>query len=407
MKIRWLAVVCILHVLLWLLLKPPVPHSDDRVYVEEGLRMMSAEYSISESPKSHRLLVIVPVAVFVKLFGHSPFVVSLWPLLCSLLTIAGVFLLLRQNVLIAFTASFFVSCNMVQLIYSSVAFPDAVVSLFFFMAVSLLLLRHQIPAWAGATTAFIILAGFFAKQIMLLVIPYFIFCSWEDVKMEKGRLYWKSFYAASAVFFLAVLMISKGLTGQWFFLLQSVEEHHNDVFVQLTSQQLFCRLTAEPLVFLFSQAGYWPLMMLAFPAFFLKGENVDFWKKYTVILLLLLWFGTTSVHRWAPLPLLDRMWMVMIVPASILTAYGMNAWLQKGLSSLIKTGVYCLFLASAGMALCFFSPLRAGMLLMFPMALFIAEKGVRKKYGTKAAMSIILLPYMVLALWFVLQNTNW
>lgn len=307
MNLRWLSAVLIIHILLWFLLKPPVPHSDDLVYVEEGLRMATPDYTISESPKSHRLLVIVPVTVFVKLFGNSPFVVSLWPLLCSLMTIAGVFFMLRKNPSVAMVASFLISCNIIQVIYSTVAFPDAVVSLFAFIAIAMVQFRHQNNSWIALMTAVTILAGFFAKQIMLLILPFISFISWEDIRRKTNLLFWKRFYASSAVIVMAVLLVSKGLTGQWFFLIQSVEEYHNDVFVNLSTKELLYRLTAEPLIFLFSQAGYWPLLLMAWPAFFLKDEMLNFWKKYAISLLMLLWFGTTSFHRWAPLPLLDRM----------------------------------------------------------------------------------------------------
>lgn len=407
MNLRWLSAVLFMHVLLWFLLKPPVPHSDDLVYVEEGLRMTSPDYTISESPKSHRLMVIVPVAVFVKLFGNSPFVVSLWPLMCSLMTIAGVFLLFRKNFSVALPASLLISCNIIQVIYSTVAFPDAVVSLFAFMTIALLQLRHENNLRIAVLTAATLLAGFFAKQIILLIIPFIVFISWEDIGRKMNLLFWKRFYAASLVAVISVLLVSKGITGQWFFLIHSVEEYHNDVFVNLSAGELLHRLMAEPLLFLFSQAGYWPLMLMAWPAFFVREEKLDFWKKYAVILFLLLWFGTTSLHRWAPLPLLDRMWMMMIVPLSIMAAYCLNALVHKKLSPEIRVMFYIMFIISAFLAFPAFQLTRSLMLLMFPAGFFIAEKWVfNKSREWKAAMTA-MLPYVFLVIWFAVKNNNW
>ncbi len=407
MNLRWLTAVLIIHVLLWFLLKPPVPHSDDLVYVEEGLRMTSPDYTISESPKSHRLMVIVPVAVFVKLFGYSPFVISLWPLLCSLMTIAGVFFVFRKNLSVALPASLFISCNIIQVIYSTVAFPDAVVSLFAFMTIALLQLRHENNPWNALLITSTILTGFFAKQIMLLIIPFFVFTSWKDFRRKMNLLFWKRFYAVSLVAVMAVLLVSKGLTGRWLFLIQSVEEYHNNVFVNLSAKELFYRLTAEPLVFLFSQAGYWPLMLMAWPAFFMRDEKLEFWKKYAVSLFLLLWFGTTSIHRWAPLPLLDRMWMMMIVPLSIMAAYCLNAFVHKKLSSEIRVIFYGMFIISAFAAFPFFHLSRSLMLLMFPACIFLAEKWVLFKSGKKKAVITSMLPYIFLVIWFAVKNSNW
>lgn len=407
MNLRWLTAVLIIHVLLWLALKPPVPHSDDKVYVEEGIRMTSSGYTISESPKSHRLLVIVPVTVFVKLFGHSPFVISLWPLLCSLLTIAGVFLLLRKNLLTALTSSLFISCNIIQVIYSTVAFPDAVVSLFAFMAIALIQQRQQHKIGIAFIAATTIVAGFFAKQIILLVIPFIIFIFREDSRNKMNAPFWKRFFAWLLFWGMAVLMVSKGLTGQWFFLIQSVEEHHNDVFVSLTSAELLSRLTIEPMVFIFSQTGYWPLLLMAWPAYFLKEELLDFWKRYAIILVLLLWFGTTSFQRWAPLPLLDRMWMMMVVPLSILASYSIMALLQNRLNKKIKTIFYSLFLLSAAAAFPSFHFSRTLLFLAFPLFFLMAEKRRIIKAGTENTLMVAMLPYIFLVIWFTVKNSNW
>lgn len=407
MNLRWLTAVLIIHALLWLLLKPPVPHSDDLVYVEEGQRMTTPDYTLSESPKSHRLLVIVPIALFVKMLGHSPFVISLWPLLCSLMTITGVFLLLRKNLAVALTACVFIACNIIQVIYSTVAFPDAVVSLFAFMSVAFVGLRQHNSSWMALMTALIIMAGFFAKQIILLVVPFIVFISCVDFRKKTNQAFWKTFYASSSALAFVVLTASKLLTGKWFFLIQSVEKHHNDVFVKLPVQELFYRFTAEPVVFLFSHAGYWPLLLMAWPAFFINEARLNFWKKHAVFLFSLLWFGTTSFQRWAPLPLLDRMWMMMIVPLSIMAAYSLRALLQNSFSPKIKLVFYSLFIISALVAFPAFHLSRSLMLLMFPAGFFIAERWARNKQGKENAVITAMLPYVFLVIWFAVKNSNW
>jgi hypothetical protein len=407
MILRWIVALLLLHIMLWLLLKPPVPHSDDWVYVQEGKRMMTSEYSLSESPKSHRFMVIVPVALSVRMFGESPFAVSLWPMLCSLMTIAGTGLLLRNRGMMAVIASALISFNVIQVIYSSVAFPDAIVSLFALMTVGLVQYRQSDKPVHALALAVTLVAGFFAKQIMLLLIPYLMYQSWKDFKNHQCVLYWKAFYFFSFLLATAVLILSGVMTGEWFFLLQSVEEYHNKVFVNYTGTGLLYRLTAEPLVFLFHQAGYWPLLLTAWPAMLLKDAMLKAWKEYTAFILFLLWLGTTSFYRWAPLPLLDRMWMLLIVPLSILSAGSLTALLQQKFTLKIRIAFYLMFIASSLLALFSIHQMRALMMLMFPLFFLMAEKWVIVKGGKQAALFTVMFPYLWLALWFAYQNSHW
>src|ERR1035438_1060344 len=101
-------ILLFIHVAFWFILKPAPPFSDDKVYALNAESMAEGNYHLNESPKNHRLMVIAPTALFIKVFGESPFVISLWTLLCSLFTILVLFLFLSEysSIEIAFTASF-------------------------------------------------------------------------------------------------------------------------------------------------------------------------------------------------------------------------------------------------------------------------------------------------------------
>ncbi len=407
MQARWLMIILMAHVLLWIVLKPPVPHSDDRVYVEEGLRFMQEDYHLSESPKSHRFMVIIPVTWWISLLGNHPFVVSLWPLQCTLLTIAGVFLLLRSYPQWAFLSSALIAFNVIQLIYSSVAFPDAVVSLFAFMTVACVAMRHEKTQGLGLLAALLLIIGFFAKQIILFILPFLIYVFYTDWKQNKPMIFWKQFTAAVMVLTGVVLCFSYLFTGELLFLAHAVEEHHNRVFVNLTASELFRRLTIAPLEFLFWQVGYWPLLLTAWPAFFLHDNRLNFWKSYALILLVTLWTGTTSFNQWSPVPLLDRMWMMWIVPLGILAGYTLKALVRQQLEKKIKLVFYAMFIVSALASLIIVHSTRAQLFLFFGVMFFTAEKFIYHQFGYRIASFTVLLPFAVLVLWFAVQNSHW
>jgi hypothetical protein len=407
MQVRWLVIILMVHVLLWIGLKPPVPHSDDRVYVEEGFRLLQPDYHLSESPKSHRFVVIIPVAFWVLLLGNHPFAVSLWPLQCTLLTIAGVFLFLRSYPQWAMLASAMIALNVIQLIYSSVAFPDAVVSLFAFMTVACVALRHEKTQGLGLLAALLLIIGFFAKQIILFILPFLIYVFYTDWKQNRPLVFWKQLTAAGVILTGVVLFFSHLFTGELLFLAHAVEEHHNRVFVNLTASELFRRLTTEPLKFLFWQVGYWPLLLTAWPAFFLHDSRLNFWKTYALILMVTLWAGTTSFHQWSPVPLLDRMWMMWIVPLSILSGYTLMALVRQQLEKKIRLVFYALFIVSALASLIIVHSTRAQLFLFFAVVFFTAERFIYHHFGYRTATLMVLLPFLVLVLWFAVQNSHW
>src|SRR5437762_3153996 len=125
-KDGWIiAAILFIHIICWFALKPVPPHSDDLCYVLDAKKILNNEFVITESPKDHRYGVIIPALVLTKLFGDSPYIVSLWSLLCSLSTIFILYLFLLKNSgrQTALFASLLLSINLIQIIYTTVLFP--------------------------------------------------------------------------------------------------------------------------------------------------------------------------------------------------------------------------------------------------------------------------------------------
>src|SRR6185295_12160735 len=136
---------------------------------------------------------------------------------------------------------------------------------------------------------------------------------------------WKAFYLALFILFITIGSLSKIFKNDFFFIYKSVELNHNNVFVPfMDNLSVLKRLTYEPAVWIFNQYGYIFIFILALPSLFISVDSnkehsrfISFWKFYFIILLITYWWGTTSIHRFAPILLLDRMWMLLLVPLSI------------------------------------------------------------------------------------------
>lgn len=66
-----------------------------------------------------------------------------------------------------------------------------------------------------------------------------------------------------------------------------------------------------------------------------------------------------------------------------------------------------MFIISAFVAFPAFHLTRSLMLLMFPLFFFIAEKWVIHRTGKANAVITVLLPYVLLVIWFAVKNSNW
>ncbi|MFI5218192.1 MAG: hypothetical protein ACHQNT_01800 [Bacteroidia bacterium] len=327
--VYFLFAILLLHFLCWILLKPPVPHADDLCYVQEGEKIVNGVYEWNDSPKNHRLGIILPSLFFIRVFGNNPYSVSLFPLLCSMATIAFLyFFLLKFNFLLAITSSILLSFNIIQIIYSTVLFPDLIVSLWAFLMVVMIYegrkKENNFLKYSLLGILFFLI-GFFTKEIILLILPFAMVISYFDLKKGSSIKFWKSFYVLLVSCIGIIFLISYLLKGDGLFIYNSIEKNHNDAFVlPMNSMEIINRLTIAPIKFLFENYGYTFLILLAIPAFFIKEKNKEegnlffYWKIYFVCLLILLWFGTSSITRWAPILLFDRMWMMLIVPLCIL-----------------------------------------------------------------------------------------
>src|SRR4051812_10743432 len=121
-----------IHIICWIAMKPIFPEGDPLVYFVNAKRILNREYFFSYSVQSHRYGVFIPEAIFIRLFGESPYVINLWTLLCSLATLSLVYFFVSKymNRTVALIAGLLLSVNIIQIIYSSTVFPDMIASVF-------------------------------------------------------------------------------------------------------------------------------------------------------------------------------------------------------------------------------------------------------------------------------------
>jgi len=427
-----IAFLLFIHVAFWFILKPAPPFSDDKVYALNAETMVEGHYHLLESPKNHRLTVIAPTALFIKLFGENPFTVSLWTLLCSLITITFLFLFLSKyaSIEIAFTASFLIACNNLQIIYSAALFPDVIVALFAFLVIERVYISRinntaKIRTAIEATIFFYI--GFLAKEIILIILPFILFLFIADLRKKINIAFWTKFF---------ITLISGGIilngiyfitTGDINFIYHCINKNHNEVFAIFSNEELIKRFTYQPITFLFQNVGY-SILLLFFFSFIIynvritypndelprpiipKPHLIKFFTTYFLVLLATYWWMPTSFNHLSPILLFgfERMWMMLLIPLAIIAAYIIVKAVEEEGSrkGLLIISIIFTLTANAYVSLVVYN--RAMMFLLFSFGaiagIFLKE---RTKLNKQIILTIVLLPVFLIALYLAWQNSGW
>lgn len=404
----WKTLACILgiHFLMWMALGPSTPSTDDLCYLQDAMKVSDGSYTFNASPKTQRLGMILPTYGLTSIFGMHPFVITLYPLFCSLLSIVMVFGWLRHLPTMAVVASLLLALNITQITYSCALFPDVILSMMMFGLVLAFQLRHDQRPWLALLGGSMLVAGFFVKQLIVVIIPWLAYWLIKDLLNGHNRRFHLVFASTIIIAGGSVWTAVYLHTGDWLFLIASVEEQHNRVFADLDATALLERLTWQPLFFLNKLTGFWPLLLLALPTLMQKITNisVNLARQYFLYLFIFFWVGSTSLQSYAPLLLLDRMWLPMLIPLCILAANTLTVNLKFG-SKKSMALLFTAFALSSFIALNSSSEGEAMFYLLVPICLYLGHKMDQRERGDGLVAVTITLPFLLLAVWFVVSNS--
>jgi hypothetical protein len=341
-------------------------------------------------------------------FGAARHAFSVGRLFCSRASMAvffsGVGPMVKQT---AVAASLLLALNPVQVVYSTVLFPDAIVSLFMMLAAYLLFRgREKKKPVLGVAAAASVLTGFFAKETVLLLLPFAVALAVHDGIMRRHLDLWKRFFTTLAAGFVAAWAAFYFASGDALFILRSIEWQHNAVYAPpMASGPLLERLTWKPLYWLLSQPGYAFLVLSASVWLFKKQQGAArWWKAYLIILAAAFWWGSSSVITMAPMLLYDRMWMPLLAPLCVAAASFFAGAASGEASRRALMAAAVLFLLAGAGWLAFY-PGKLGWGFMAYALLFTAVwKNVLPFKTAGIRLLVFLLPYAAVAGWFVWNN---
>jgi 4-amino-4-deoxy-L-arabinose transferase-like glycosyltransferase len=414
-----LFLIILIHIACWFAMKPVFPKGDPLVYFINAKRILAHEYVFSHSVQSHRYGIFIPQVIFIRLFGESPYIINLWTLICSLSTISLTYFFLLKfiNRIVAAIGGLLLSVNILQIIYSSIVFPDNIVSFFALCSIYFICLgRREQQHWLRNSLLFItsFALGFATKESIVVILPFIAFIFWKDKKEKNFSGFQKSVSMLLIVFAIFLAVVSKILTSDFMFFYKSYSYY--TVFAPLGNfTELLNQISFKLLFWFNSQLGYIFLLLFSIPAFIngiIKKDKFNslesFISLYAIILLLSLWCGSISISNFGFIPLVDRRWMTLVVPLCILSATTIHGIIQNRFSRRSLYFLIVVFLLMGVFNSMEFTMIRGALFFAFAWMLVLQDI-VRKKIkkGVWIRAGLILLPFFILTIQFLRTNSNY
>ena len=309
---------------------------DDTAYSRYAWEATQGIFSLKQNDIfAHRLGVYLPVSVIYSITGIADCSTVFWPLLVFLAGAAFLFFGLRRySTTIALYALVIASLNFYPVFFSNKLYPDPVVA-FFTLAATFVLWKaisqqeSNTFFQAFAFTA-LLFSAFLTKETVLFYAPFYLIVLIADLKNKRNLKFW-GYSTALGLMLLAVYFTSYYIqTGDAFYRFKVIQDGHY-VFALSYYQKPFVeiipRLTYEPLLMFLSSELAIPFI-IALPLLFSfkvkellnLNEFENFWKVLCLVLLLMLWYCSTSIKFYNPLSLQPRMYLLMVPPLSIVAA---------------------------------------------------------------------------------------
>jgi hypothetical protein len=397
-----LFLVLFLHVIAWFDLKPVWPNSDDFNYTLEALKLLNGHFHLSPSEFQIRIGVYVPVTILARLMGLSPYTISLWPLLVSLLGISGAYLIVRKYACdsIATISSALIAINILQITFSAALYPDVMIACYGNLLVLIVFHGRTRQQYTyPILSCLLVILSLFTKEAIVFVFPFLTFILLSDLIHKRNIWFWKRVFLFGICSVILLLSFYYFLTGNMFYRLKASYGFAKEGMIFGDVEQKIKSLYSSNLfIWLLKQPGFIFIFIFSLPALFTIKNKPDDFKQYVTIysLFLLLQFGVLFfLPKYGVVFMQERNWLLIIIPLSILTSYFINESEKKWIYTLAALLLILIpinyFVVDIKRAMLY-------TLFLLPILLLLIKPEWKKA---------LLLPFLILAIYFLWTNTNY
>jgi hypothetical protein len=171
------------------------------------------------------------------------------------------------------------------------------------------------------------------KLAIVLVFPFILLVAIQDIRTGKNTRFWIWAIGIGLLLISFLLVGYTWYTGDPFYRWHGIEQEHNISpwsYYGKSWQEIALRLSVYPPAFFLQAIGIGvPLILglLWVRKFDIRLQRLpDFLWAYLLTLLITHWLGSSSFSYYNPLLLTERMWLLLIPPASLLSIYVLKDW---------------------------------------------------------------------------------
>ncbi len=333
---------------------------DDFSYLSMANDINQGVFEINDNHFTSRIVLLYPVAFFIKIFGINAFTIALYPLLCGLVLLNLVMWLGAQiSQWAGIVGGVLVLCDYHLIYFSKHLFPEMPLALcvFVFLVVYYKLLRNEIvPRYAGLLSALALFGAFLIKTTVILLLPLVVFLFINDRRQRRNGSYWLVFISLGLFFLIVNGFWYQEVKGDFLYRFTNIANNHvatPKTFFDKGGTEILKRLTYLPLLG-FLKGGFFIPLLAALPAVlkikrrhFKLDQPEYFWPIASLFLIGTYWFMSTNWRYYSPMPTENRH-IVFFIPVFVMTAMHfwprlhLFEWLRK--NYIVIGGIVGLFL---------------------------------------------------------------
>ena len=340
----YLFLIVAANFLFYFIIHPRFVLSDDFVYAKNAFDIFNGQFKLHPHHFYNRFAVFVPVGILFKLFGVNDFTLTLWPFIINIATIITSYYFVKKNFSkeVAIISTFFIGFNFTQINWGLELAPDVIMSYFVILSIYLLYevrINNKKEILYGILFVISFFIAFLAKENIITAIPFLFIVFLNDLLKKKNLKFWITAIIFGIIVLSLYFLAYQVKTGDFYYRFNGIENGHNlndDSYVG-RPELLIRRLLYLPILMFIDNIYFYVLIVFSIPVMiiFLKNNKsldnpTNYFALYELLLFLCFWFGSTSLKHYNPfLHRMDRTWMMMIVPLSILAAIALNNFFKE------------------------------------------------------------------------------
>lgn len=319
---------------------------DDYAYIFYAEQILSEAYQLNNPDIfAHRLGFILPLALFIKIFGLNEWAVCSLPFLATLLSLYFLYLfskkLAPQTVIYALL---FLGLDFYTLFFSNKVYPDVLLSTL--ALAGLYVLYHKRARWYWALGfVFLNFWAFLCKELIIYLVPFYIFILVQDIRNKQNIQFWLATSISALLSAFLYLLFYYQFAGNPFFRFQAIAQGHYTVSFSYFDKPFYNtlrRITYEPfLMFIntttiitlagaiaFLVLGKWIVNFQEKKEKPLKNNDntnlISFFSMALLSGLLMFWLMTTNFSAYNPIGLFPRHILFLLPLGALLSAFALE-----------------------------------------------------------------------------------